>query len=233
MTDKLPWLALKSIPGVGPVLFQRLLWRFGQPAAVFQARREELLAVKGVNPDLAQDLLTFRAWDRVEAELARLAAAGVEVLLQMIPASRPASSRSLIRRRCLFIKGTILPEDDLAAGPGGHPGGVLLRPQDLPPPGRGLGGPGPDGGERPGPGHRHRGPPGGPGKRRPHPGGPGLRPGRGLSAGKPKTLRADPGAGGPDQRVSPGHAARGQKFPGPQPHHQRPGPGGGGGGGRA
>ncbi len=109
MTDKLPWLALKSIPGVGPVLFQRLLARFGTPAAVFQARREELLAIKGVNPDLAQDLLTFRAWDRVEAELAALAAAGVEVLLQMTPVSRPASSRFLIRPPCSSSKGLSYP----------------------------------------------------------------------------------------------------------------------------
>ena len=50
MTDKLPWLALKSIPGVGPVLFQRLLARFGTPAAVFQARCEDLLSHQGGQP---------------------------------------------------------------------------------------------------------------------------------------------------------------------------------------
>ncbi|MCX5889901.1 MAG: DNA-processing protein DprA [Deltaproteobacteria bacterium] len=114
MTDKLPWLALKSIPGVGPVLFQRLLQRFGQPAAVFQARQEELLSVKGVNRDLAQDILSFRAWDRVEAELATLAAAGVEVLLQTDPRF-PARLRQIpYPPPLLFLKGTILPEDDLA-----------------------------------------------------------------------------------------------------------------------
>jgi DNA processing protein len=114
MTDKLPWLALKSIPGVGPVLFQRLLWRFGSPAAVFQARREELLAVKGVNPDLAQDLLTFRAWDRMEAELAKMAAAGVAVLLQSDP-SFPARLQQIpYPPPLLFLKGTLLPQDDLA-----------------------------------------------------------------------------------------------------------------------
>jgi DNA processing protein len=114
MTDKLPWLALKGIPGVGVVLFQRLLARFGQPAAVFRAGQEELLSVKGVNADLAQDILSFRAWDRVEAELATLAAAGVEVLL-------PDDSRFPDRLQqipyppaFLFLKGTLLPQDDLA-----------------------------------------------------------------------------------------------------------------------
>ena len=114
MTDKLPWLALKSIPGVGPVLFQRLLQRFGQPAAVFQARPEELLTVKGVNRDLAQDLLSFRAWDRVEAELARIAAAGVEVLLQADPRFPARLKQIPYPPPLLFIKGTILPQDDLA-----------------------------------------------------------------------------------------------------------------------
>jgi DNA processing protein len=114
MTDKLPWLALKSIPGVGPVLFQRLLQRFAQPAAVFQARREELLAVKGINPDLAQDLLTFRAWDRVEAELAKIAAAGVEVLLPNDPRFPDRLKQIPYPPPLLFIKGSLLPEDDLA-----------------------------------------------------------------------------------------------------------------------
>ncbi|MFI5354311.1 MAG: DNA-processing protein DprA [Desulfobaccales bacterium] len=114
MTDKLPWLALKSIPGVGPVLFQRLLARFGEPASVFQSRCEDLLAVKGVNRDLARDILGFRNWDRVEAELARLAAAGVEVLLQTDPRFPTRLQQIPYPPPLLFLKGTLLPQDDLA-----------------------------------------------------------------------------------------------------------------------
>ncbi len=99
---------------MGPVLFQRLLARFGQPAAVFQARREELLGVKGVNADLARDLLSFRAWDRVEAELAQMAAAGVEVLLQNDPGFPARLQQIPYPPPLLFLKGTILPQDDLA-----------------------------------------------------------------------------------------------------------------------
>ena len=114
MTDKLPWLALKSIPGVGPVLFQRLLARFGTPAAVFQARCEDLLAIKGVNRDLARDILGFRDWDRVEAELANMAAAGVEVLLQTDPRFPARLKQIPYPPPLLFLKGTLLPQDDLA-----------------------------------------------------------------------------------------------------------------------
>ncbi len=114
MTDKLPWLALKSIPGVGPVLFQRLLARFGAPARVFQARCEDLLNIKGVNRDLARDILGFRNWDRVEAELATMAAAGVEVLLQDDPRFPARLKQIPYPPPLLFLKGTLLPQDDLA-----------------------------------------------------------------------------------------------------------------------
>ncbi|MCL4500347.1 MAG: DNA-processing protein DprA [Deltaproteobacteria bacterium] len=114
MTDKLPWLALKCIPGVGPVLFQRLLARFGTPAAVFQARCEDVLGIKGVNRDLARDILGFRAWDRVEAELAKMAKEGVEVLLQTDPRFPARLKQIPYAPPLLFLKGTLLPQDDLA-----------------------------------------------------------------------------------------------------------------------
>jgi DNA processing protein len=114
MTDKLPWLGLRSIPGVGLVLAQRLLQRFGGPAAVFQASFRDLVTVKGITPPLAQAILGFRDWDQLEARLAQLAAQGAEMItrddrrfpvrLREIPYPPP----------CLFVKGTLAPEDDLA-----------------------------------------------------------------------------------------------------------------------
>jgi DNA processing protein len=114
MTDKLPWLALRSIPGVGPVMFERLVAACGSPAAVFRAARGKLLAVRGVSPALAQTLVSFRDWDRVEAELSRLKGLGAEMLtredprfpvrLQEIPYGPPV----------LFCRGTLAPEDELA-----------------------------------------------------------------------------------------------------------------------
>ncbi len=114
MTDKLPWLGLRSIPGVGLVLGQRLVQRFGGPAAVFTASFKDLVAVKGITPALAQAILTFRDWDKLEERLARLTALGAEMVtrddprfplrLQEIPYPPPF----------LFIKGTLAPEDSLA-----------------------------------------------------------------------------------------------------------------------
>jgi DNA processing protein len=46
----LPWLHLKSVPGIGNHLFKRLIDRFGSPQAVLQAPAPELLAVDGITP---------------------------------------------------------------------------------------------------------------------------------------------------------------------------------------
>lgn len=46
----LPWLALKRVPGLGNVLYRRLLKRFGSPLQVLQADGKSLLCVKGMQP---------------------------------------------------------------------------------------------------------------------------------------------------------------------------------------
>ncbi len=114
MTDQLPWLGLRSIPGVGLVLAQRLLQRFGGPAAVFQAAFPDLVAVKGITPALAQAILGFRDWDKLEERLARLAAYGAEMITRDDPRF-PARLREIpYPPPFLFVKGTLAPEDNLA-----------------------------------------------------------------------------------------------------------------------
>jgi DNA processing protein len=114
MTDQLPWLALRSIPGVGIVLAQRLLQRFGGPAAVFKAAVADLVAVKGITPAMAQALVNFRDWDKLEARLAQLAAHGAHMLTQDDPAF-PASLKLIpYPPPLLFVKGTLTPADNLA-----------------------------------------------------------------------------------------------------------------------
>jgi DNA processing protein len=114
MTDKLPWLALRRIPGIGLVLFQRLVTRFGSPAAVFQAAPGDLRSVKGMTPAIAQAMLSFRDWDRIEADLARIAAAGVEVLLQDDPRFPAPLKQIPYPPPFLFFRGSLLPEDQRA-----------------------------------------------------------------------------------------------------------------------
>jgi DNA processing protein len=114
MTDKLPWLGLRSIPGVGLVLAQRLIQRFGGPAAVFQASVADLVALKGISPAIAQAIRGFRDWDKLEEHLTRLKSAGVEVLTQDDPRFPVRLQEIPYRPLYLFIKGTLTPEDGLA-----------------------------------------------------------------------------------------------------------------------
>jgi len=110
----IPWLALRSIPGIGVVMFHRLLSRFGSPEAVFQASTQELGTVPGVTPGMAQAITTFEDWPRWDAVVERLTAAGVDIItcqdarfpgnLRVIPYAPPF----------LYIMGSLGPQDDLA-----------------------------------------------------------------------------------------------------------------------
>jgi DNA processing protein len=111
MTEKLPWLALRAIPGVGLVLFQRLVQAFGSPAAVFQARLPELRSIKGVTPAIAQAIASFRDWDQVEARISRLRAAGAEVLTQDDSGFPPRLKEIPYPPPYLFVRGALEAED--------------------------------------------------------------------------------------------------------------------------
>ena len=48
METLLPWFALKSVPGIGNILFKRLIDRFRSPVAVFEAPKNDLLQIEGI-----------------------------------------------------------------------------------------------------------------------------------------------------------------------------------------
>ncbi len=107
LSDTLPWLALRSVQGVGLVLFQRLLKAFGSPAAVFEASEAELRSVRGVTPAIAQAIRSFREWDRVELEISRLKAQGVEILTQADPRFPVQLKEIPYPPAYLFVKGRL------------------------------------------------------------------------------------------------------------------------------
>ncbi|MBM4285944.1 MAG: DNA-protecting protein DprA [Deltaproteobacteria bacterium] len=111
MTDTLPWLALKGIPGVGWVLFERLTRAFGNPGAVFSASEAALLAVKGVSPAMAQAIRSFRDWDRLERHLERVRAVGAQVVTAADPAFPPGLKQIPYPPAYLYVQGAVLPED--------------------------------------------------------------------------------------------------------------------------
>jgi DNA processing protein len=64
-----PWFALKGVPGVGNLIFRRLVEHFGSPDAVLTAGETELTAVQGVNARLAAAIRRCRPSDDIRREL--------------------------------------------------------------------------------------------------------------------------------------------------------------------
>jgi DNA processing protein len=79
------WLALNRIPGVGQVIFKRLLDRFGSPEKVFQAGRRELLEIEGIRKNSVQAILRFRQDPGIEKELDLLDRLGIGILVLTDP----------------------------------------------------------------------------------------------------------------------------------------------------
>jgi DNA processing protein len=65
----LPWFALKSTPGIGDLLFKRLIDRFNSPEVVFRATRKDLVDVEGITPRLAASIKQHKIGDSVKKDL--------------------------------------------------------------------------------------------------------------------------------------------------------------------
>lgn len=78
MLDREATIVLNMIPGIGHVRYTALKEAFGSPAAVFGRTAEELEAVPGVGPQLAEKVASYD-WEaglRAELDLATGPASG-------------------------------------------------------------------------------------------------------------------------------------------------------------
>jgi len=107
-------LALSFVPGVGRVLFLRLIERFGSGKAVFSAKRRELDQVPGLRDEAKEAIIRFDGKKKAEEELRKAEALGISLLtirdedyptlLYEIPDPPPI----------LYIKGKLPSDDDPA-----------------------------------------------------------------------------------------------------------------------
>ncbi len=65
----IPWFQLRSIPGIGNLLYRRLIDRFKSPENVFAASLDEIVSVEGVTKKLAVLIKESRLFDSVKREL--------------------------------------------------------------------------------------------------------------------------------------------------------------------
>jgi DNA processing protein len=74
------WFALKSIPLVGNVTFCRLLHHFETPEQVFKASEEELAAIRGLSPAVAEQIKNHDYREFADKESAALLRSGVRIV---------------------------------------------------------------------------------------------------------------------------------------------------------
>jgi DNA processing protein len=79
------WLALNRLPGVGPVIYRRLLDRFGTPERVFQADLKSFEGVEGLRAGTAQAIVRFKGAEKIDRELEDLEKNQVKVLTFLDP----------------------------------------------------------------------------------------------------------------------------------------------------
>jgi len=113
MRDWRPWLALRMVAGVGPVMYRQLLRNLGDPETILAAGTPKLVAL-GVRLPLARAIAQFSDWDAVDRQLRLAGRCGAE-LLTWADDAYPRRLREIgDAPPLLFVLGELQPADDLA-----------------------------------------------------------------------------------------------------------------------
>jgi DNA processing protein len=80
MEHLIPWFTLKSVPGIGNLLFRRLVDQLAAPERILSAPTAQLAQVKGITPRLAAAILRQTTPDWVRIELSRVANSGFKLI---------------------------------------------------------------------------------------------------------------------------------------------------------
>lgn len=99
------WLALNRIPGVGPVIFQRLQEGFGSPARIFQADRDALRNIEGIRENTVQAIVRFKRDPAIDRELDQIETQGIGVLTLIDPLYPPYLAKIHDPPPLLYYKG--------------------------------------------------------------------------------------------------------------------------------
>lgn len=112
--DKIYWLALNKVPGVGPILYGKLIAQFGGPKEVFAASGDRLREVEGIGEELVRRIKEGSVLEEGRRELMRAKELGMDIItireerypsnLRQIPDPPPL----------LYVKGDLTEGDALA-----------------------------------------------------------------------------------------------------------------------
>ncbi len=116
MQERLAYITLNMIEGLGPISVRRLIDTLGSPRAILEAEREDLMKARGVGEKLALKIITQRDSIEVGAELDKAEAEGARIITR-VDEEYPDPLKTIHNPPlALYIKGQFLPEDEKALG---------------------------------------------------------------------------------------------------------------------
>ncbi len=114
MKDLYHWAALSLAPGIGSVLFKRLLAAFGNPQEVFRATPKALGRIEGIGPQVVAALRRFDWKKRVEEELRQAGQLGVDLVTWEDPNYPERLQQIYDPPPLLYVRGSLHTEDRAA-----------------------------------------------------------------------------------------------------------------------
>ncbi len=111
MKDLYSWVGLSMTPGVGGVLFRRLVEAFGSPEAVFKVSPKDLARVEGIGPTVIASLCRFDWKNTAEKELQSLEKIGARILTWDDGEYPPNLRQIYDPPPLLYVLGRVAPQD--------------------------------------------------------------------------------------------------------------------------
>jgi DNA processing protein len=116
MTHTEACIALNMVPKLGPVRLRKLLEVFETPERILLSKSRELMAVEGIGREVAENIAGWQEKADLDAELKRIAEAGVQVITQESPLY-PRELREIYNPPIvLYVLGGLLDRDHHALG---------------------------------------------------------------------------------------------------------------------
>ena len=109
MTDREAYILLNMISGIGAARFRALQEEFGSPSAIFEQTINRLVAVKGINQKIAEDLTSPGNPARLQRELDLADKGGTQIITPADPDYPECLNHIYDPPLCLYCRGT-LPE---------------------------------------------------------------------------------------------------------------------------
>lgn len=107
-------IALNMVPGIGRVLFPRLLEVFGEARFIFKASKDELQSVEGVGPKLASEIISFPLDKLLPREFDQMRRQKTEIFISS-DEGYPANLRGIFDPPpVIYVKGRLEKQDMIA-----------------------------------------------------------------------------------------------------------------------